>query len=183
MASNPIKAVGSVSGNQPRVASQPEAATQTFLRGTPVQLNATAPGGVEAWDGVTIGNGIAGISVNDASNLVTQGTPKTLTFGSVINEPSAVNIPRGAPLNDGNMLVEVAAPDSVFSAQVGPAQLAATAVVGHNYGLTIDTDNHWFVDLTIDNQPTSVVQLVGIDANDVRGVRFVFIDEVAQIVA
>lgn len=178
---NPIKAVGSVSGNQPRVASIDEDAGETFLLGTPVMLNGS--GDVIAWDGVTIGNGIAGISVIDAGNLTTTGTPKTLTFGSVQNEASAVNIPRGAPLSTGQTLFEVANTDTIFSGQVGPSQLASDIVIGHNYGMTIDTDGHWYVDTSINNQPTSVVLAIGIDQYDTRGVRFVFLIDVCQVVA
>lgn len=178
---NPIKAVGSVSGNQPRVTSINEAITQTFILGTPVMLDGS--GNVIAWDGVTIANGIAGITQIDAQNLAVVGTPKTLTFGSVINEPSAVNIPRGAPFSTAQTLIEVANTDTIFAGQVGPAQLASSIVLGSNYGMTIDTDNHWFVDTTIVNQPTSVVLAIAIDLYDVRGVRFVFLLDVCQIVA
>ena len=182
MASAQIKAVGSVSGNQPRTSSQPEEALQTFLQGTPVSLGPVT-GGVIAWDGVTIGNGIAGISVTTARNRATIGTP-TFAGDAVPNQAApALSIYRGSPLDDGNQIIEVAAPDTVFKGQVGPAQLVVNAVIGHNYGLTIDTDNHWFVDLTIDNQPTSVVNCVGKDTNDVRGILFTFIPEVAQVIA
>jgi hypothetical protein len=142
-----------------------------------------AQGEVIAWDAVTIGNGIAGIAANDASNLTTSGVPKLLTFGTVQNQSVAVNIPRGAPLNDGNMLVQVANVDTIFKGQVGPAQLVANAVLGHNYGLTKDSDNHWYIDLAVDNQPTSVVLATRKDTNDPRGIYFVFILEVCQIPA
>lgn len=181
MATNAISAVGSVSGNQPRVASVAEAITQTYLLGTPVMLDGS--GNVIAWDGLTIGNGIAGISVFDANNIAVVGTPKTLTFGSVPNQSSAVNIPRGAPFSDANMLIEVANPDTIFAGQVGPAQLSTSIILGANYGLTKDTDNHWFVDVTNVNSPTSVVSVVAVDAFDTRGVRFVFLIDVCQLIA
>jgi hypothetical protein len=159
----PIKPVSTISGNDFRGNRIIEEASQTFKFGTPVQVNAT-DGGLQAWDGTTITNGLAGISYEAASNLGTtgQGAPKPFTpvlgvgavqgtFGSVPNEPSAVNIAHGAPLNDGRCgLYEAANSDTIFSAAFGGAgQTAVTPLpqnVGVAYGLTIDTNGFWFVD-------------------------------------
>jgi hypothetical protein len=124
-----------------------EEATQTFLQGVPVMVKPT-DGGVVEWDGVTVSYGIAGFSVEAASNLTTTGVAKTLTFGSVPFEASAVNIPRGAPFNDGAIGFEVSTDDCVFKGQVGPAQIAVAADVAKQYGLTKDTDGHWYIDRT-----------------------------------
>jgi hypothetical protein len=126
------------------------------LPGTPVSIEA-ADGGVQAWNGTTIAFGIAGFSLEAASNLTTTGVPKTLTFGSVPNETSAVNIPRGAPLNDGRVGFETADQDTVFRGQVGPAQTALATDVGIKYGMTIDTDGHWYVDKTKTTVGTNTV--------------------------
>ena len=169
MASIEIHMVQTVSGNQARVRRLPEEATQTFLQGTPVQL-AAVDGGVQAWDGVTIVTGIAGMSLSAASNLTTLGVAKTQTFGTVPNEASAVNIARGAPLNDGRVDFEVAADDTVFRGQVGPAQTVTQANVGKQYGMTKDADGHWYVDLTkLTVGTNTVVTIVKLDPTDQGG--------------
>jgi hypothetical protein len=181
--SNPIRADGSVSGNQPRVNRIPEDDHETFIAGTPVQVVA---GDVEAWDGVTIAAGIAGIAYEDASNLAVAGTAETAHFGEVINEPAAVNIFRGAPLNDGQIGVEVAVQDTLFHAQVGAATVPAGALSTH-YGLTKDTDGHWYVDTakvtTSGGGKDTVLQVVRLDENDPRGVWFVFEASASQLLA
>ena len=113
MASVPMNSLRTVSGNQPQIDRIIEEALQTFLMGVPVQVN-SADGGVQEWDGVTVAKAIAGISKEAASNLATVGTPLTLTFGSVPNQVLAVNIPRGAPFNDGKIGFETSVLDTVF---------------------------------------------------------------------
>lgn len=193
MASIEIHSVQTVSGNQARVRRIIEDDVQVFLSGVPVQIEA-ADGGVQEWDGTTVLNGIAGFALEAASNLVTTGVPKTLTFGSVPNEPLAVNIPRGAPLNDGRVGFEVAVADTIFRGQVGPLQTVDPTDVGKQYGLTKDTDNHWFVDKTkLTVGVNTVVTIVKLDPQDQggyplsipptapRGVYFVVNDEAAQL--
>lgn len=158
MASIEIHSVQTLSGNQARVRRIIEEATQTFLQGTPVMI--AADGGVQAWDGVTIALGIAGFSLSAASNLTTLGVAKTLTFGTVPNESSAVNIPRGAPLNDGRVDFEVSTDDTIFKGQVGPSQTVAASDVGKQYGMTKDTDGHWYVDKTKTTVGTNTVVTV-----------------------
>lgn len=197
MASSEIHAIGTTSGNQPRIRRIIEELTQTFLSGVPVQIVA-ADGGVKEWDGATVAFGIAGFSKEPANNLAaTPSTPttftvgagsKTLTFGSVPNETSAVNIPRGAPLNDARIGLEAADGDTIFLGQVGPAQTTVAGDVGKQYGMTKDTDGHWFVDKTKATVGTNtVVQVVKLDPNDIsatpRGVYFTVIPGAQQISA
>lgn len=202
MASAEIHSVQSTSGNQPRMRRIIEELGQVFLSGVPVQI-VPADGGVKEWDGATLANAIAGFSKESASNLAATppspltttigiGGPagaqgaKVLSFGSVPFEPSAVNIPRGAPLNDGRVGFEVSDNDSIFLGQVGPAQTTVAGDVGKTYGMTKDTDNHWFVDKT-KTGANAVVQIVKLDPNDLsatpRGVYFVVLPAAAQIVA
>lgn len=150
------------SGNTPKTMSINEAASQTFVKGTPVQLNA---GNIQAWDGTTVANGIAGITLIDASNLASAGAgapgpftpvgfPGTgTTFGKVPYEASAVNIPHGAPFQIGQTLFEEANPDNIFSGQADNSAGAVTADyttvqadIGKVYGLTVDASGHWYVD-------------------------------------
>jgi hypothetical protein len=186
VASSEIHSVQSVSGNQPRIRRIGEKATQTFLFGTPVQIDSVT-GFVQAWDGVTITNGIAGFSKEFGANLTTGGVAQQQTFGSVPNEALAVNISRPY-FNDGQTGFEVAAQDTVFLGQVGPAQTAVQSDIGKQYGLTKDTDGHWFVDRTKTTIGTNtVVTIVKLDPNDQsatpRGVYFTVLPSAAQIVA
>lgn len=177
----PIHAARTVSGNQPAYRRLPEEATQTFLDGTPVQID-TGTSGVQAWPGDggnPVTDAIVGFSGEAASNLVTVGVAKTLTFGSVPNQPLAVNIPRGAPLNDGKVGFEVAVDDSIFHGQ-GNTTMAVTDV-GKSYGLAIDTDLHWYVDKT--DAVNVCVRIVGLDENDPRGCYFVVIRAAQQLLA
>lgn len=181
MATSLMNSVQTISGNQPRIRDIPEAATQTFLAGTPVALNAS--GNVIAWAGVIVTNlvgAIIGIAKNPGKSLTTAGTPKQITQGSVPNQPLAQNIQRPFFDPDGATLLEVADPDTIFQGQVGPAQSVTQANVGVPYGITIDTDNHWYVDTAkVTVGTNTAVMIVKLDPNDQatvkRGVYFRFI--------
>lgn len=196
MASAEIHSIQSVSGNQPRIRRLPEEAGQTFLPGTPVQL-AAGDGGVKAWDGVTVANGIAGFSKEFGNNLATLGvtptaavnpTPQPSTGQAVPFEPAAVSISR--PLfRDGRQGFEVAVQDTVFLGQVGPSQATVATDVSKQYGMTQDSDGHWYVDRT-KTGASAVVEVTRLDPNDqnvlgvsTRGVYFIVLPSAAQIVA
>lgn len=194
MASQEIHSIQTVSGNQARMRRIIEEAGQTFLSGTPVQV-AAGDGGLKAWDGTTVARGIAGFSKEFGNNLAALGVLPTAavnptpqpSFGSVPFEPSAVNITRPF-FRDGRIGFEVAVEDTVFLGQVGPAQTAAPTDVGVQYGLTIDTDNHWFVDKTKSTVGTNtVLTIVKLDPNDQsatpRGVYFVITTGAQQLIA
>lgn len=180
MASIEIHSIQTVSGNQPRARRLAEAAGNVYLAGTPLALNAS--GFVIPWAGALLNNqvgSIIGTSKEFGANLATAGVAQQQTFGSVPNEPAAVNISRPY-FNDGNTGVEVADPDTVFLGQVGPAQTAVQADIGGQFGMTKDTDNHWFVDLTKATPGTNTcVIIVKLDPNDQsatpRGVYFRFV--------
>lgn len=188
MASIEIHSVQSVSGNQPRVRRIGEAAGQTYLAGTPLALNAS--GFLIAWAGAIVTNqlgAIVGCSKEFGANLTTANTAQQQTFGSVPNQSAAVNISRPY-FNDGQSGFEVADPDTVFLGQVGPAQTALQSDVGIQYGMTKDTDNHWFVDKTKATVGTNTcVIVVKLDPNDQaatpRGVYFRFVVGNVQPVA
>lgn len=183
MASSEIHAVSTVSGNQPRVRRIIEEATQTFKAGTPLEL--LTDGGLGEWTLTHVTNQLAGFSLEYGSSLTTLGVPKTLTFGSVPYESSAVNIPRGAPLNDGRVGLEIASPDTIFRGQVGPAQTAVITNIGVQYGMAKDSDGHWYVDLT--NTTNKAVTIVKLDPQDQsatpRGVYFTVVPAAASITA
>jgi hypothetical protein len=185
MATALIQERGTVSGNQFRMQRINEDAGQTFLAGTPTQLN-NVTGALKAWDGVTITNGVAGISKEFGANLTTAGLAQQQAMpggaGAVQNEPAAVTISRPY-FNDGKTGIVLAIPDNVFYGQVGPTQTVAQTDIGKQYGLTKDVDGHWFVDKT-KTGVNAVVVITGFDAWDtLRGVLFSFLPAVGQIQA
>lgn len=181
MATSLISSIQTISGNQPRIRDIPEAATQTFLAGTPVALNGS--GNVIAWAGsivTSLVGAIIGITKNPGKNLTTAGTAQQLTQGSVPNQTLAQNIQRPYFDPDGATLLETAADDTIFVGQVGPAQTVTQANVGVQYGLTKDSDNHWYVDTAKTTVGTNTcVIIVKLDPNDLsatpRGVYFRFV--------
>jgi hypothetical protein len=205
----PIKPVETTSGNQWLQNRLYEDASQTFYADTPVEIYTT--GGVKVWDGTTLTNGIVGIAYEAASNLATLGgatTPyvqplqpysgpgATLTFGKVPNESSASNIPHGAPLNDGRCGFTLANADTIFSgafgtsaAGTGSSVASATPAItniGIGYGLTLDTNGYWFVDVH-KTTSSAAVTVVGLDPRDTPAagtrVLFKFLNTVCQFQA
>lgn len=175
MASQIISSVQSISGNQPRIRRIIEEAGQTALSGVPVQINAT-DGGVQEWDGTTVVTGIAGFSKEFFNNLTTTGVAKQITQGTVPYQSAAANIQRPF-FDDGRIGLEVANQDTVFQGQVGPAQTALVSDIGKQYGMTKDSDGHWFVDKTKTTVGTNtVVTIVNLNPDDQsatpRGVYF-----------
>jgi hypothetical protein len=181
MATALIQERGTVSGNQPRMQRLIEDASQTFLSGTPLQIN-TANGALKAWDGTTVAAGIAGIGKEFGANLTTAGVAQQQTFQQVQNEPNAANFSRPY-FNDGKTGIVVANLDTVFYGQVGPSQTTAASDVGISYGLTKDSDNHWYVDKTKTGS-SAVVKVIGLDQWDTaRGVQFQFLAAAMQLQA
>src|SRR5215831_8062650 len=201
----PITVVETISGNTDFTGSENEAASQTFLAGTPVYL---VSGNVTAWTGNTT-QLIAGISMEDAHNLSSAGKgapgpftgvgfPGTgTTFGSVPNETSAVNIPRGAPFVTGQILFDKSVDDTIFEAMFDNSNLGTSvgatptqALVGTLAGLTADLTApiYWYVDgfktaagAGVNNAAVEIVGLSPIDGAIPNGrVRFRFLKAVSQ---
>lgn len=183
MATALIQERGTVSGNQPRMRRIAEKTGQTFKSGTPLQLDTTTtPSSLKAWDGTTVSAGIAGIAKEFGANLATTGTAQQQSFGSVQNEASAQNFSRPY-FNDGMTGIVVANLDTEFYGQVGPAQTVATSDVGKTYGMTVDSDGHWYVDKT-KTGGSAVVTVVKLDDWDTtRGVIFTFLPTAIQNLA
>lgn len=189
----PVFPVQTDSGNTEKTQSMPELAGQTFKGGVPVQL--TLPAGfIQQWDGTTIAAGIAGISSTFGQNLGTSGagapaagygqitgTKSLQTYGSVINEPNAVNIALGTPAIDGRTLFFVANRDTVFQIQVdnSAGSTAATytptllQMLGNSYGITFDAGGTCYLDANKSTPGTNTVFLVtgydSVDGNLVNG--------------
>lgn len=179
-----------------------EESGQTFLYGTPVNINGT-DGGVQAWSGITtFTNVIAGIALFQGSNLGTtgsgapQGFTPVLGVGSVIgnyaanpNQPLAVITPSLVPFNDGRILVALPAQSTLFVAKYGNAGNAAATtnqlVGGAPLGLTKDSNNLWYVDAA-KTGGSSILQIVKLDPRDAVGtvggrVWFYFLPAAAQL--
>lgn len=188
----PIGSVETTSGLTPFTASQLEKAGQTFKIGVPVQLNA---GYVQQWDGATIAAGIAGFSLTYGLNLGTNGKgapgafeqigpPGAIqTYGSVPNQPSAVNIAVGAPISDGRTLFESAIGLTIFEGQFDNSAGAVAAdytilqsQIGTQFGLTIDANGTWYVDNDkVTPGTNTVVQVVGVNPIDQTAVAGVYV--------
>lgn len=130
-----------------------EKATQTFKQGVPVQIEVASGFIIECAAIVSAATAlIAGFSTEPGNNLTTNGVAKTLTYGSVINQPNAVLIPVGAPPNDGTIGFETCPDDVTFIGVYGDSSTAANATlaqtqVGAIRGLTKDAGNgFWYVD-------------------------------------
>jgi hypothetical protein len=159
-----------------------EAAGQTFLFGTPVQLN-SGTGYCQAWDGATLTNGILGFSESPGMNLGTAGAGappqfgsvgfpgSPTTYGTVPYQPAAVNIPAGATFSTGRTTVAQAVPETIFIGQVdnntGGAYTPSIASIGNQYGLTVDANGYWYVDFGKSTAGTNtVLKIVGLYPND-----------------
>jgi hypothetical protein len=188
----PMFPVETDSGNTERTESNPELAGQTFLGGVPVQL--TAAGFMQKWDGTTFTSGIAGVSSTFGQNLGVSGagapapgygqvtgTKALQTYGSVINEPGAVNIALGTPAIDGRTLFWAANQDTRFQIQVDnsagavPADYTPTLLqmLGKQYGITFDAGGTCYLDAGKSTVGTNtcfkVLDYDTVDANLVNG--------------
>jgi hypothetical protein len=167
-----------------------EEAGQTFNAWTPVSISST-DGGVQVWNGTTTVSGagaLAGIAIENASNLGTtgagapQGFTPVLGPGSVIgsykannNQPLAVVTPPMVPINDGRISFAVLSPGTEFVAKAGvtsgPAAVATTnQMVGTIVGITIDSNGYWFADTTKNTTGGGgVAQVTQLDPRDPVG--------------
>lgn len=176
----PVEPVLTTSGNTPQTVGIPEKASQTFPQGAPVQLTS---GYVAIWNGSTYTNGILGFSNIMASNLATNGAgapgvfgqitgnQAIQTWGSVPNQPNAVNIAIGTPMTDGRTLVLMANSDTIFEIQVDASSGATYAAVqgnlGSQFGITIDTGGTCYLDLAKTTVGTNTcAQIVGFNPID-----------------
>lgn len=196
----PILQVLEKAGTTPYTSSQPEAAGQTFLSATPVQLNGS--GFVQAWDGTTVTAGILGIAESFGLNLGTAGAGApvapfggvtgniaTATYGSVVNQPSGVNIALGTPVSDGRTLYMEPNQDNIFQALYDNSTGTVTAnwtttqaTVGAILGLTKDANGYWYVDGG-KTGASSCVQVVGLPMGPGLNslVNFVFVSAAIQV--
>jgi hypothetical protein len=196
----PILQVLEKAGTTPYTSSQPEAAGQTFLSGTPVQLNGS--GFVQAWDGITVAAGILGVSESFGANLGSAGLGAPVapfggvtgniaiqTWGSVVNQPSGVNIALGTPVSDGRTLYLEPNQDNIFQALYDNSTGTVTAnwtttqaTIGAVLGMTKDANGYWYVDGG-KTGGSAVVQVVGLPMGPGLNslVNFVFLTAAIQV--
>ena len=196
----PILQVLEKAGTTPYTSSQPEAAGQTFLSGTPVQLNGS--GFVQAWDGATVAAGILGVSESFGANLGSAGLGAPVapfggvtgnmaiqTWGSVVNQPSGVNIALGTPVSDGRTLYMEPNQDNIFQALYDNSTGTVTAnwtttqaTIGAVLGMTKDANGYWYVDGG-KTGGSAVVQVVGLPMGPGLNslVNFVFLTAAIQV--
>jgi hypothetical protein len=171
----PIYGSRSGVGAQPEQRRLAEAATQTFLQGTPVEV---VGGYLQAWDETAFYGAIAGISSEPGRNRSSAGVPQLTTAPGVQNEPNAVVI-QIPPFDDGKLNIYTADTDTYFFGEANTT--AAQANVGNAYGLTKDTNGYWYVDFTktttsgAEGSNQAVVRVTGLDDWDPRGVYFQFL--------
>jgi hypothetical protein len=156
----PIIPLITTSGNTEQTQGIPEKATQTFKIGVCVQLNG---GFTQQWDGATYTQGIVGVSLSPGANLASNGLgapgpfgqitgPGAIqTYGSVPNQPNAVNIAIATPMVDGRTLVALANSDTIFEIQcdasTGATYALTQANIGTQYGITIDAGGTMYLDI------------------------------------
>lgn len=198
----PILQVLNKANTTPFTSAQPEAAGQTFLSGSLVQLNGA--GFVQLWDGATVAAGILGVSESFGLNLGSAGagapsqpfgqitgTGAIQTYGSVPNQPSAVNIALGSPISDGRTLYIEPNQDNIFEAifdnsagAVAADYTPTQATIGVAYGMTKDANGYWYVDKN-KTGGSAIVQVVGVNPLDGftvnARVRFVFLAAAVQV--
>src|SRR5208283_1253305 len=196
----PILQVLEKAGTTPYTSAQPEAAGQTFLFGSPVQLNGA--GYVQQWDGVTTTAGILGVSESFGLNLGSAGAGALVppfggitgniaiqTWGSVPNQPNGVNISLGTPVSDGRTLYMEPNQDNIFQAlydnstgTVAANWTTTQATIGATLGLTKDANGYWYVDGG-KTGGSAVVQVVGLPMGPGLNslVNFVFLNTAIQV--
>lgn len=196
----PILQVQEKAGTTPFTNAQPEAAGQTFLSGSPVQLNGS--GYVQQWDGVTVSAGILGVSESFGLNLGTAGSGAPVppfggitgniaiqTYGSVPNQPNAVNVAIGTPVSDGRTLYMEPNSDNIFQAlfdnsagTVAANWTPTQADIGITYGMTKDANGYWYIDKN-KTGGSAVVQIVGLPYGSYLNapVTFVFLTAAVQV--
>ena len=147
----------------PQTYRMAQAATQTFNLGTPLSVVA---GFLQATAAIaSTATQIAWISDQFGDNLATAGTAPVggsgLKYGSVQNQPAAMNIPIGAPMADGAAGILVANNLTIFQAKTDAAHTLVATDVLSIFGLTKDaTTGNWFVDTTIITAATGACALV-----------------------
>jgi hypothetical protein len=190
----PIKAVRVLSqqGALPQLLRVAEAATQTYKIGVPVRL---VTGFLQECT-FAAADTVYGVSSEQAHNYTNAGGNATFGLTPILpsnidlsetasgpppNQTSAIVIPMGAAIRDGQCGTYGANGQTVFSIALKLGQIFTQALLvpGTLYGLTKDaTSGFWFLDNTVTGGNSGVAVLIGPDTsspNDaVQGARVFF---------
>ncbi len=171
---------------QPSMRRLPEEASMTFKIGTPVKENTS--GCIINWaaNANNAANNIAGIAAEPASNLTTNATAKTLTYGSVQSQANASLIPIGAPPNDGTIGLYLAIGTTIFVAKCNDAHNIAITDVGRQAGLTLDSNGYHFLETEANNATANgacalITELVDVAGTAGGKLAFRFLDSCQQL--
>ena len=157
-------------GANPTIMRLPENNNCVALRGVPI---AQTSGYVDESATINGNNNLFyGFSAEAGKNRATDGTAETLVVpGGVQNQNNAHVIPLGAPMDDGNMGVISAGPNTRFMGALTSSNNVAAAQLGATMGLTKDSNNYWYLDPAKNNQAsggcvviTKLVDPVGTNA-------------------
>ncbi len=177
----PGKITGSGTAN-PRGTRQAEKAAETFEQGALLILDA---GGFATESGVISDATplILGFAQEFGHNLTTDGVAEELNYGSVVNQPSAVLIPVGAPPSDGNVGVWIANDATLFRGNARLADTFVAADIGKIFGITENASGVWEVNRSITTAGTgAVVTLVEIiDAATANGLVLFRVNKTNQL--
>lgn len=144
----------------PQQRRMPEEASNTFKVGTPVVL---ASGYITDSGAISSGTpALVGFSSEFAHNLASSGVAPAggsgTTYGSVQNQASAVNVPIGAPMADGNCGVFIANNETIMTGKTNDAHTLAVTDPGSTFGITKDSaSGFWFIDTTITSPASGAV--------------------------
>src|ERR1019366_3426401 len=122
--------------------------------------------GISESFGQNLGTAGAGAPVPPFGGITGVGAMQT--YGTVLNEPGAVNIAIGAPVADGRTLYMEPNQDNIFNAlfdnsagTVAADWTPIQADLGVAYGLTKDANGYWYVDKG-KTGASAVLQIVGL---------------------
>ena len=198
----PIRAVRiqGAGTSTPSVRRMPEANGLTTQIGVPFMLN-NAGFQVEWTTGAGNPQTVFGVSTEPGHNLTQSGVGQSTSEVAPPNQPNALTIPVGAHMRLGDIGLYQADGNNVFSAALkfttlpttgftGASQVFSNSLIqpGVYYSLVKDTagfaaqgvaaSNFWYVDTSVTNGNSAVVQLLGFDPsspNDgVNGTRVFF---------
>lgn len=154
----PVSIAYSIGEGAPEMDRWPEAATQTFKRGAPLEL---VSGYLQEADfgGADV---IVGFAMEDAHNLTVAGTGETLSAGVPINQTSASIIPMGAPLSDGNIGFYKVGGRNKFQAHLELGDVFTQALVASGTFYTLEKDattGIWFIDIDETSGNDAIVKI------------------------
>lgn len=154
----PIGPAYSVGEGAPDMDRWPEAASQTFKRGAPLEL---ASGYLQEVD-FGAADVIVGFASEDGHNLSSSGVAEFTSVGVPINQPDATIIPIGAPPSDGKVGFWKANSRNLFQAHLELGDVFTQALVTGAGVLTLEKDSTtgiWYIDVDETSGDDAIVRI------------------------